>query len=247
MKRVLPIVLAVVLAVIAAGIVFFYTRGAEQRVLDEQQPVSVLVTTGTIPAGMPLGDAVSGGLVESTQVPSTMAPTGAISAVTPENTALLALNTINPGQILLTSNFVAELPQAQSVPVPDGMIAISLTFGDPQRVGNFVRPGSDVVVFDTYAGATGDGGSTAGGSVTRVLLPKVTVIAVGDSTATGATNPDGSAAAQAPSALLTVAVDQADAEKLIYASQSGSLYLGLLGEGAQIQKSGGTTDGNLFD
>jgi len=93
MKRVLPIILAIVLAVVAAGIVFFYTRGAEQRVLDEQQPVAVLVTTGVIPGGMPLGDAVAGGLVESTQVPSTMAPTGAITAVTAENTGLLALGT----------------------------------------------------------------------------------------------------------------------------------------------------------
>ena len=44
MKRWLPIILAVVLAIIAAGLVFFYTRGAEQRVLDEQQPVTVLVS-----------------------------------------------------------------------------------------------------------------------------------------------------------------------------------------------------------
>ncbi len=242
MKRVLPIILAVILAVIAAGIVFFYTRGAEQRVLDEQQPVAVLVTTGTIPVGLPLGDAVAGGLVESTQVPSTMAPTGAISAVTPENTALVALTTVNPGQILLTSNFVAELPQVEAVPVPDGMIAIAITLGDPQRVGNFVRPGSQVVMFDTYAGGEG------GGTVTRVLLPNVTVIAVGDATTSSTvTNPDGSAGAQAPSALLTLALTQADAEKVIYASQSGSLYLGLLGEGTQIQTSGGTTDGNLFD
>lgn len=242
MKRVLPIVLAVVLAVIAAGIVFFYTRGAEQRVLDEQQPQTVLVSTGTIPAGMPLGDAVSGGLVESTQVPATMTPAGAISAVTPENTGLLALNTINPGQILLTSSFVAELPDVQAVPVPDGMLAISINLGDPQRVGNFVRPGSEVVIFDTYSAA----GEEGGGTLTRVLLPKVTVLAVGDATS-AATNPDGSTGAQAPSALLTLALDQTDAEKVIYASQSGSLYLGLLGEGTQIQTNAGTTDGNLFD
>lgn len=240
MKRVLPIVLAVVLALIAAGIVFFYTRGAEQRVLDEQQPVAVLVTTGTIPVGMPLGDAVSGGLVESTQVPSTMAPAGAISAVTADNTALVALNTINPGQILLTSSFVTELPKAEAVPVPDGMIAISLTLGDPQRVGNFVRPGSEVVIFDTYSG----GGET--GTTTRVLLPKVMVLAVGDSTSSTA-NTDGTTGTQTPSALLTLALSQADAEKVIYASQSGSLYLGLLGEGTQIQTNAGTTDGNLFD
>lgn len=242
MKRLLPIILAVILAVIAAAIVFFYTRGAEQRVLDEQQPVAVLVTTGTIPVGMPLGDAVAGGLVESTQVPATMAPSGAVSAVTAENTGLLALNTVNPGQILLTSNFVAELPEVQAVPVPDGMIAISLTLGDPQRVGNFIRPGSEVVVFDTYAG--GEEGATT----TRVLLPRAMVIAVGDSTSnTATTTPDGTAGAQTPSALLTFALNQTDAEKLIYASQAGSLYLGLLGEGVEIQSTGGTTDGNLFD
>jgi len=243
MKRVLPIILAIVLAVVAAGIVFFYTRGAEQRVLDEQQPVAVLVTTGVIPGGMPLGDAVAGGLVESTQVPSTMAPTGAITAVTAENTGLLALNTVNPGQILLTSNFVAEIPKAEAVPVPDGMIAIAITLGDPQRVGNFVRPGSEVVVFNTYTDPGKDGGTT-----TRVLLPKVMVLAVGDATTTSSTtNADGSAGVQAPSALLTLALNQADAERMIFASQSGSLYLGLLGEGTQIQTNAGTTEGNLFE
>lgn len=243
MKRVLPIVLAIILAVVAAGIVFFYTRGAEQRVLDEQQPVAVLVTTGTIPAGMPLGDAVAGGLVESTQVPSTMAPTGAITSVTAENTGLLSLNTVSPGQILLTTNFVAEIPKAEAVPVPDGMIAISIALGDPQRVGNFVRPGSEVVVFNTYTAEGKDGGAT-----TRVLLPKVMVLGVGDSTTNSATtNPDGTAGAQVPSALLTLALDQADAERIIFASQSGSLYMGLLGEGTQIQANAGTTDGNLFE
>ncbi len=95
MKRWLPIILAVVLAIIAAALVFFYTRGAEQRVLDEQQPVTVLVSSATIPRGISLGDAVAGGLAEQTQVPADMAPTGAIGGVTPENSALLAHQ---PGQ-----------------------------------------------------------------------------------------------------------------------------------------------------
>ena len=66
MKRLLPIILAVALAVVAAGIVFFYTRGAEQRVLEEQAPVTVLTSIGQIPQGITLGDAFAGGLAEET-------------------------------------------------------------------------------------------------------------------------------------------------------------------------------------
>jgi pilus assembly protein CpaB len=244
MKRMLPIILAVVLALVAAGIVFMYTKGAEQRVLNEQQPVQVLVSNAVIPQGMSLGDAVAGGLADQTQVPSDMAPVGAISGATTENSALLALNEVPPGQILLSSNFVTELPAATSIDVPDGMIAISITLGDPQRVGNFVRPGSEVVIFDSYANGA-DPATT--GLTTRVLLDRVMVLGVGDTTTSTVTNPDGTTATQTPSALLTLAVDQGQAETIIQAQNSGALYLGLLGNGTEIVKSGGVSDGNLFD
>ena len=250
MKRTLPIVLAVLLAIVAAGIVFFYTRGAEQRVLDEQQPVDVLVSIGTIPQGMALGDAVGGGLVEATQVPGNMAPVGAITSVTAENSALISLNNVDPGQFLLTSNFVTELPNVSPVDVPDGKIAVAFVLGDPERVGTFVRPGSEIVVFDTYDTGGADKGGGTGTLTTRTLLDRILVLGVGDTTTQVATtNPDGSAAAApSPSAQLTVAVDQDQAEKLIQAIRTGDqLYLGLLGEGTEIRKSNGTSDGNLFD
>jgi pilus assembly protein CpaB len=241
MKKYLPVVLAVLLAVVAAGLVFFYTRGAEQRVLDQQQPVPVLVSTALIPQGISLGDAYAGGLIQQTQVPSTLAPVGALQGVDETNQALLALNAVDQGQILLSSNWVAELPTVQSVPVPDGKIAVSVSLGDPQRVGNFVTPGAEVVVWDNY------GGGDQGALTTRVLLDRALVIAVGDATAAPTANADGTTTTQAPSALLTFALDQAQAEKLIYASQTGSLYLGLLGQGTEIVTTNGTTDGNLFD
>ena len=50
-----------------------------------------------------------------------------------------------------------------------------------------------------------------------------------------------------PSTLITIGVDQAEAEKVIQASQTGSLYFGLLGNGTEIVKSNGTTAGNLFN
>lgn len=249
MKRWLPIVLAVVLAVIAAGLVFFYTRGAEQRVLDEQQPVTVLVSSSTIPRGISLGDAVAGGLAEQTQVPADMAPTGAISGVTPENSGLIAINQVNPGQILLSTNFAAELPDVTPVAIPDGLIAISISLGDVQRVGNFLRPGAEVVVFNSYStgAAPAEGEATTQGLTTRVLVDRALVLGVGETATAQTTNPDGTAATQVPSSLITLGVDQGEAEKIIQASQTGALYFGLLGDGTEIVLSNGTTDGNLFD
>jgi pilus assembly protein CpaB len=250
MKRWLPIILAVVLALIAAALVFFYTRGAEQRVLDEQQPVTVLVTTSTVPRGISLGDAVAGGLAEETQVPADMAPTGAIGGVTPENSALLAINQVNPGQILLSTNFAAELPDITPVAIPDGLIAIAISLGDVQRVGNFLRPGAEVVIFNSYTtGATvgEEGEAVTGDLTTRVLVDRALVLGVGETATPPTTNPDGTTTVQAPSSLITLGVDQAEAEKIIQASQTGSLYFGLLGDGTEVVRSNGTTDGNLFD
>jgi pilus assembly protein CpaB len=243
----LPIILALVLAVIAAGIVFMYTKGAEQRVIAEQKPVSVLVSKAVIPQGMTLGDAVAGGLAEATQVPSDMTPAGAIGGVTPDNTALVSLADVPPGQILLSSNFVTELPPVTSIDVPPGMIALSLTLGDPQRVGSFIRPGAEVVIFDTYTSGVTDATGVPAGQTTRVLLDRVMVLAVGEATSPTVTNADGTTSPSAPSALLTMAVDQNQAEILIQAISSGALYLGLLGDGTEIVKSGGVSDGNLFD
>ena len=252
MKRWLPIILAIVLAVIAAALVFFYIRGAEQRVISEQQPVTVLVSTATIPRGITLGDAVSGGLAETTQVPSDMAPSGALTGVTPENAGLLAINNVNPGQILLATNFVAELPDVTPVSIPDGLLAVSISLGDVQRVGNFLRPGAEVVIFNSYTSGAAvvaeDGTTTTEAELTtRVLVDRALVLGVGEVATAQQTNPDGTTTQQPPSSLITLGVDQTEAEKIIQASQTGSLYFGLLGDGTEIVQSNGTTAGNLFD
>lgn len=249
MKRILPIVLAVLVALVAAIAVFQYTRSAEERAVSSQQPVTVLVSKGVIPQGMALGDAFAGGLAEQTQVPGDLAPAGALGAVTPENSALLSLNNVDPGQILLASNFVIELPDVTPISVPDGMIAISFVVGDTERVGTFVRPGSEVVVFDTYpTGPAPEGGGDPTGVTTRVLLDRALVLGVGESTTQVVTNPDGTTTNPTPTGLLTVALDQQGSEKLIQAIRSGDqLYLGLLGAGTEITKTQGTSSGNLFD
>ena len=178
-----------------------------------------------------------------------MAPTGALGGVTPENSASLAISQVNPGQILLSTNFAAELPDITPVSIPDGLIAIAISLGDVQRVGNFLRPGAEVVIFNSYTtGAVAAEGEVATGDLTtRVLVDRALVLGVGETATPPTTNPDGTTTVQAPSSLITLGVDQAEAEKIIQASQTGSLYFGLLGDGTEVVRTNGTTDGNLFD
>ena len=182
-----------------------------------------------------------------------MAPTGALGAVTPENSALLAINQVNPGQILLSTNFAAELPDVTPVSMPDGLIAIAISLGDVQRVGNFLRPGAEVVIFNSYTT-----GRRRGTPRARPPQPRRPHRRGCSSTARSCwasarrpppptTNPDGTTTAPVPSSLITLGVDQAEAEKIILASQTGSLYFGLLGDGTEVVLSNGTTAGNLFD
>jgi pilus assembly protein CpaB len=170
--------------------------------------------------------------------------------VTPENAGLLAINNVNPGQILLSTNFVAELPDVTPVSIPDGLLAIAISLGDVQRVGNFLRPGAEVVIFNSYTpagGAQQQEGEAVADLTTRVLVDRALVLGVGEVASQPTTNPDGTTTTQPPSSLITLGVDQAEAEKIILASQTGSLYFGLLGDGTEVVGSNGTTAGNLFD
>jgi pilus assembly protein CpaB len=151
----------------------------------------------------------------------------------------VALTSVFPGQQLIAGMFGATAAVDASIAIPPGQIAVSFSFGDPNRVAGFVQPGSDVAIFLTS--------SLVGGTqTTRILLPKATVIAVGPTTVTPPANASQANTEALPKALLTLALTQRQAEKLIFASGSGSLYLGLLNDKSKITPGAGTNAKNLF-
>jgi pilus assembly protein CpaB len=151
----------------------------------------------------------------------------------------VVLTTIFPGQQLLTGMFGATAASNASIAIPPGQIAASFSFGDPQRVAGFVQPGSNVVIFLTSA-------LNGGVSSTRVLMPKVTVIAVGPTTITPPADPAQANPEAQPRAMLTLALTQAQAEKIIFAQGNGTMYLGLLNDKSQIKPGPGITAKNVF-
>lgn len=250
MKRpVLAIVVAVVLALAAGVLVFAYVSGADSRALEQQEVATVVVARDAVPAGMSLAEAQSEGLLITETVPMRMRPGSAIAAVDTTNGDLVAMAPLPAGQIILATAVGAEVPQAEAIEVPDGQMAVSVLLDDPSKVGAFLRPGSRVAIFDTYAVETDQ--EAADGTVattnvfrTRPLLDDVLVLAVGAVTRAQAD----SAESQAWDAqLVTLALTQDQAERLVHATRTGALHFALLGETTQLTPSAGVTDQNLFE
>jgi pilus assembly protein CpaB len=138
------------------------------------------------------------------------------------------------------------------------MIAISVQLTDPQRVAGNVYPGSEVAIFTSGLGGPGHAGgaSVSSGSASAVgeaalLLPKVLVLNVGDPVPLQSTTTDeaGNQTTETlPRTLLTIAVNQSEAQKIITVENSpgGGLTLGLLTGTSQIHMGPGTTVSDLW-
>lgn len=62
----------------------------------------------------------------------------------------------------------------------------------------------------------------------------------------GTTDAAAAPAEQLPQTLLTLAVSQSEAERVMYASRNGSLAFGLLNDDSQVAPSTGVDQDNLF-
>ena len=243
-RRIGLLVIAVVLALFGAASLLTYANGSTARAAVGQNLMSVLVVNKTIPAGTAV-DKISGA-VELRPLPKHAVPAGALTALTSLVDQVTAQD-LPAGQVLLPSQFTAR-QLAGSLKIPDGKVAISVEIKEPQRVAGFVLPGAHVAVFVTY----GKGGS-ATDMATRLLISKVQVIAVGPkalSTVGGeAANKSDAAGSPAEStALITLAVDAAQALKLAHATQTGTLHFALLSDTSKISDGSPAVDNSsLFN
>ncbi|MFF0343852.1 Flp pilus assembly protein CpaB [Kribbella sp. NPDC004875] len=250
-RRVVTIVLAVALAVLGTGAVLVYVNRADARAVAGQQAVTVLVASKSIPSGTTAQDAKA--LLRKETLPASSVPSDAVAEITPAQQSLVTSTDLSPGQLLRDSVLVTAAQAAGGLKIPEGKVAVTITVCSAESVANNVRAGSDVAVFGTLVTGSSDAGAQPnctgqhkqqigkGIGNTRVVIPKVRVIAIGPSTTndsvdTATTNGVGqpSASAQNDMTLVTFAVNQDDAERLILVTQTGLPYLALLGPSTQV-------------
>jgi pilus assembly protein CpaB len=240
-RRTVLLVVAALVAVLGSGMVYLYVKGADDRAKEEQAPVEVLKAVAQIEPGETLSAAQQAGKLKLEDVPAEQRLDGAMNSIGSSG-SLVALTRIYPNEQITSAKFGAAGEQ-DTLALPKGMVAISVNLSDTGRVAGFVSPGSDVAVFM-------NGPTTATGSDgVRVLLPKVEVIAVGATTVTQSTTTTAQGSQtteQLPKTLFTLAVDQKDAEKVMFAATHGELTFAYLNDQSKVRPSNGVSQKNLF-
>lgn len=236
-RRTVILIVALVIAMVGSAMVYLYVRGADERAQASQEPVEVLKAVAQIEPGESLSQAQAEGKLELQPVPREQLLEGVMNSVG-ESGGLVALSTVFPNEQVTTSKFGAPGEQDQ-LTLEDGQIAISIDVQGAQNVAGFVSPGSEVAIF--YLNTENP--------FLRLLLPTVKVIAVGQTTVTTSTTTTEEGAEttqQVPTTLYTLAVDQKDAQKIMYAANNGTLSFGLLNDKSKVRPGAPVTSNNLF-
>lgn len=234
-RRISLIALAVVLAVGGTVAVYSYAHNADKRAVAATRSISVLYAQKQIPKGTSWHDAVAAGYFAQERVPEDAAPSTALAstqAAVPSDQVATA--DIASGQIVVRPMFGAKTSTTGILQIPAKDIAVSVKLPANADVAGFVQSGSQVAIYSTFqvskpSSATPNGVYGGGTDVyaTKLLLPRVDVLATSQD-APSALNGDKSANNSTNNVLVTLALSQQDAEKLILAQQIGQLYLGLL-------------------
>jgi pilus assembly protein CpaB len=222
-SRLVATVTAVVLAIVGALLIFTYVGNAEDRAIADLEPASVLVIEAAVPAGTPaetLNESVA-----VAQLPASAVAPSALKDLSGSAGKVTAVDLV-PGEQLLAERLVApnELQASGAVEVPEGLQEVSFQL-EPQRVvGGRLAPGDHVGVFISM-----DGGGLEENpdkETTKLVLRKALLTSV--QRAPQPVTEEGKEDVQAlpeGTMLITVAVDDAAAQKIVFASEFAKIWL----------------------
>ena len=217
---------AIVLAIIGAVLIVTYAQGADQRAMEDMDPTGVLVVIKAVPAGSSL-DIVRASVAVQ-QVPATAVSKTALKNLD-DSTGKVAAVDLVPGEQLLKERLVdpADAKSSSAAKVPAGLQEVTFELEPKMVVGGRLEAGDHVAIGFSFAG--GADKSKPGEPTTQLSLRKVLVTAVqraAQPTAkpTDGTNPQDTTLPQG-SFMVTVAVSDVDASKIIYTNLNGSLWL----------------------
>lgn len=241
-RRIVAITVAIVLAALGTiGGIFLVVTADSRARSAVNDAVKVAVATKRISAGTSGERVKSENLVRFENMPKSSVPSDAITELSGDLDKLVLTSNIPVGQILLRANFGTPSQVTSGLALPEGKMAITVQTGAPEQVAGYVQAGAQVTIFITYTQLDAQGRST-NVQKTRVLLPRVEVLTVGPNTGKASDT----TATRTGSLLVTLAVDQGEAERLIEGLNHGTLYLGLLTDSVDVRSNGGVnnTDSN---
>jgi pilus assembly protein CpaB len=244
-SRVLAVLIAVVLALVATAALVVYVNGADRRAVADQRPVVVLVAKEPIKAGTSGEDAQTLGYIARKTIAWNSAVEGAFRTVSQLEGKFAAVD-IAQGEQLLPSRWLgAEQVEGRGLlPIPDDHQALSIGLDLTRQVAGFVTPGDNVGMVLTLPRDDGSNKS-------EFLLQNIRVLAVGATALTTRTAQGGGGrvnqgkGSQTLTAI-TLAIKKDYVENVVFAAEEGDIYLTLMPRNADPAKRQGVDGSNVF-
>jgi pilus assembly protein CpaB len=247
-RRTVLLIVAVLIAAAGTALILMYVQGINARAVEGQERVEVLAATDQIDAGEKFADAQAAGKIDTVEIARDDMVDGALASAD-SITDEVAVSTIYPDEQILAQKF-GKPEDAQTLPIPDGMIAVSVELTDPARVAGFVNPGSRVALFVSVDPELikEDGSTQPLPAYTDLLLPDVQVVGVGDTTVHTTTKTDEQGqqtTEEIPRTILTLAVTTEEAKKVVFSARNGELALGLRTTKSKVDEGPGARPGTV--
>lgn len=222
--RLLGGIVALVLAMVGATLLFNYVGAADLRAQKDLNPVTVLVAAKDIPAGTPARELASS--LESKSLPGAAVAPGALSTLTEVQDKVVASD-IAAGEQLLDAKLVAEsaLLTPGTVEVPAGLQEVTVLL-EPERVaGGNLKAGDKVGVFTNFTVKEKDDKDGDEVKLSKHLYDRVLVTAIQIAPSEQTEIKEGTTAMPSGSAYVTLGVDSVQATKIIHTQIYGELWL----------------------
>lgn len=227
-RRLLIIVTATLLALFGLFVIVAYVNSAEERALEGTTLVPVLVATDEIDAATPASEL--GSVVTTAEVPERLVQSDAITDLGSVGRQLTT-SPIRAGEQIVERQFgAADEVQGPSAQIEEGKEIVSIALEPQRAVGGQVAAGDlvSVIVSVKEAEVANESDTSATSTVkdtTGVVLSGVPVTAVTGGVA-------GESAEAADLVTVFLEVDGADAERIVFGMEHGSVWLTQNGEGA---------------
>jgi pilus assembly protein CpaB len=241
-SRVLAILIAVVLALVATAALVVYVNGADRRAISDQSPRMVWVATTAIPAGTSGLTAINTKRIKQVEMPTKSIVPGAVLSLTQIQNRYAAVD-LEAGEQLLQKRWVGaeDLAGGRLLPIQSGYQALAIGMDAVRQVAGFVTPGDRVSLVLTMKRGDRD--------KSQFLIQDVQVLAVGSTALANAAAQGGGGRVnqgKGQVAAVTLSIRENDVEHVVYAAEHGSIYMTLLARDAKpLTKTGGVTDDNV--
>lgn len=209
-KRVL--ILAVVLGLLTASVLYLYIRGLEKNPATETQMQNVVVAVSTIPAHVK----ITPEMLAIKSIPVEAVHPDAFTSVNEAVGGTSKAEIINGEQVIKGRVIIEGVSSPLAYRIPENMRAITIPMGEISGVAGYIEVGDRIDILVAY-----DDETLNPTKIVYTQLQNIEILEKGPYTATAEEQQTGMATS------LTVLVTPAQAEVLAYANYNGSFHFSL--------------------